>query len=765
MGQNCYHPESGEGDDSKAISAVTRWFGHSKTERPDLWQDASALTHVDQTMPPTLFINSSVARMHAGRNDLIAKLNQRGTYSAVHTFPDAPHTFLFFNPWFTPTLTYIRDFLNRVLPQKVMILFRLPCFLLLIISPVLAQPSTKPTPYSERMAQTVMRLYPDSIPVKEGQPARWDYEQGLILKALERVWQRTGDARYYQYILRDMNRFVKPDGQIRTYQMDDFNLDNMTPGRTLLMLAQQSEAGRERFRWAADTLRQQLARQPRTKEQGFWHKKRYPNQMWLDGLFMAEPFYAEYSAVYNQPENFDDIARQFALTEKYLTDLKTGWLYHGYDESRQQKWANPQTGQSPNIWGRSVGWYVMALVDVLDYFPADHPRRADLIGYLQRLMPVVARYQDKKTGCWYQIPDQAGRAGNYPEASASAMFVYALAKGVRMGYLPDSLLANARRGYAGMLTTFIEQTPDGLLALNGTVSVGGLGGSPYRDGSYDYYLSEPIRKNDLKGIGPFIMASVELEIADELSVGRGKTVALDYFFNREFRKADTSKTGLATEPYHYTWEDRMHSGFYLWGNTFRELGATTTAIRQAPTAQTLKNVAVYIIVDPDTPKETAQPNYINPADIIAVETWVRGGGVLVLMANDTANCEISFFNQLAARFGIQFRSDMVNPVLGTNWEGGRVNIPVGNPIFPNTKTVYMKEVAPLAIKPPAKAVVNKDGNVLMAEAHMGKGTVFVVGDPWLYNEYTDGRRIPVQYENFKAGKELAVWLLRQSVRK
>ena len=632
---------------------------------------------------------------------------------------------------------------------------------LFVVQSSRAQSTANQKPYSEQMAETVMRLYPDSIAVKEGQPARWDYEQGLVLKALERVWQRTADARYYNYILHDMNRFVGPDGRIRTYRMEEDNLDNITPGRTLLTLAQQSETGRERFRWAADTLRTQLAHQPRTKEGGFWHKKRYPNQMWLDGLFMAEPFYAEYSAVYHQPDNFDDIARQFALIEKHLTDPKTGLPVHGYDESRQQKWANPKTGQSPNIWGRSVGWYAMALVDVLDYFPVNHPRRADLVRYLQRLMPVVARYQDARTGCWYQIPDQAGRTGNYPEASASCMFVYALAKGVRMCYLPDSLLANARRGYAGILKTFIEPQADGTLTLNGTVSVGGLGGSPYRDGSYDYYLSEPIKKNDLKGVGPFIMASVEMEIADELTVGRGKTVALDYYFNHEFQKADPPQAGPATEPYHYTWEDRMHSGFWLWGNTFRELGAKTTAVREAPTTQTLRQADVYIIVDPDTPKETAQPNYIRPADIAAIETWVRGGGVLVLMANDTANCEIPHFNQLAARFGIQFRNELVNPVVGKNWEGGKVSIPAQHPIFVHTQTIYLKEVAPLALTLPAQPVLSDGKNVLMAVAHVGKGTVFAVGDPWLYNEYTDGRRIPALYQNFRAGKDLAAWLLQQ----
>ena len=612
-------------------------------------------------------------------------------------------------------------------------------------------------PYSVRMADRVMALHRDSIVTKTGQPARWDYEQSLVLKALERVWERTADAWYYNYILRDMNRFVGPNGSIRTYRVDEYNLDNMPGGRILLTLSQQTEAGRDKYRKAADTLRAQFARQPRTKENGFWHKQRYPYQMWLDGLYMAAPFYAEYGVLNKQPENLDDVVRQFALIEKHLVDPKTGLLYHGYDESRQQKWADPKTGRSPNFWGRSIGWYAMALVDVLDYFPADHPKRAALIGYLQRLMPAVITYQDKASGCWYQVVDQGNRKGNYPEASASCMFVYALAKGVRLGYLPEIMRANAKRGYDGILKTFVETAPDGVIDLNGTVSVGGLGGSPYRDGSYDYYLSEPIKKNDLKGVGPFIMASIEMEMADESRVGQGKTVGLDYYFNHEFRKDDSGRPA----PFHYTWEDRMHSGFWLWGNIFREMGTKTVAVADAPTARTLKNIDVYVIVDPDTPKETAKPNFVQKPDIDAIETWVKAGGVLVLMANDTVNCEIPHFNELAGRFGLRFRDEMVNRVIGTQWEGGKLTIPANHPIFATTQTIYIKELAPLTLTSSAQPMLTDGKNVIMGVAKVGKGTVFAVGDPWLYNEYTDGRRIPATYQNFRAGKELAAWLLRQ----
>ncbi|GAB3570329.1 hypothetical protein GCM10027578_26450 [Spirosoma luteolum] len=635
--------------------------------------------------------------------------------------------------------------------------------LALTVRSTVAQTSPAAEPWSIRMANAFMQRFPDSIAVKENKPAGWDYEQGLMLKALERVWDRTADARYYNYILHDIDRYVADKGPIRTYRMDDYNLDNVTTGRALLMLAQQTQPGREKYKRAADTLRMQLARQPRTKAGGFWHKLRYPNQMWLDGLYMAEPFYAEYTALYDRnadsaTRHFDDVARQFALIEKNLIDPKTGLLYHGYDESRQQKWANPKTGTSPNFWGRSVGWYAMALVDVLDYLPAANPHRAELIGYLQRLMPVLLRYQDPKTGVWYQMLDQGTRAGNYVEASASAMFVYALAKGVRMGYLPAPMLAAARRGYAGMLKSFIEtDAKTGLPSLNGTVSVGGLGGNPYRDGSYEYYLSEPIRLNDLKGVGPFILASVELEIADENAVGQGKTVAVDTYFNHEFRKGD----GGAMEPFHYTWEDRMHSGFWLWGNTFRELGAKTISQPAAPSASALRGIDVLIIVDPDTRKETTSPHYMSDADADALVAWVRAGGVLALMANDSANADLPHTNKLAGRFGVQFGDEQVNPVKGTEWAGGKLTIPANHPQLGNAGTIYIKELAPLTVKAPATPVLRKGDTVIMATAKVGKGTVFVVGDPWLYNEYVDGRRIPAEYRNFQAGKSLAMWLLQQ----
>ncbi|MEZ0541168.1 glycoside hydrolase family 88 protein [Fibrella arboris] len=632
--------------------------------------------------------------------------------------------------------------------------------LLLICQLTFAQTASK-LPWSQRMLATIMANNRDSLAyVKEGKDARWEYEMGVILQATEQVWYRTADDRYFQYIQKNMDRYVTDNGDIRTYKKSNFNIDYITPGRSLLLLAQQTLPGKEKYKKAADLLRQQLAEHPRTKEGGFWHKKIYPNQMWLDGLYMAEPFYAEYTKLYGPASgtadrDVNDIVNQFVWMEAHARDPKTGLLYHGWDESREQKWANKETGQSPNFWSRAMGWYVMALVDVLDYIPQSHPRRTELIAILQRTMPAIVTFQEPASGCWYQVTNRLGDTGNYLEASGTGMFVYAIAKGVRMGYLPVSMMTAARKGYAGMLKNFISTDAQGMIHLEKTVLVSGLGGTPYRDGSYDYYLSEKIRQDDLKGVGPFIMASVEMEIAGENSVGKGKTVAVDNYFNHEFRKAETG----GQEPFHYLWDDRMHSGFYWWGTEFRNLGAKTVTISGPPTAASLKGVDVYIIVDPDTPKETAKPNYVSATDSKAIADWVKAGGTLVLMANDTSNCEHRYFGQLAAQFGIQFLPTNVNMVQGTKWEQGLVTIPPGTSVFPETRSVYIKELSPIGVSGPARALVTNGSNIIMATANVGKGTVFAVGDPWLYNEYVDGRRIPGQYENFKAAKELASWLV------
>jgi unsaturated rhamnogalacturonyl hydrolase len=606
-----------------------------------------------------------------------------------------------------------------------------------------------PDRWSARMAATLMSTYPDSFCYDKSKTARWDYELGLYLKSLEQLWRQTGDASYFSYIRKQMDFYVQPDGQIRTYSQDVYNIDHITPGRPLLLLWQQTKA--EKYRNAAQILRQQLAKHPRTKEGGFWHKKRYPWQMWLDGLYMGEPFYAEYSLLFQEAQNFDDIANQFIWMEKNARDPQTGLLYHAWDESREQRWANKNTGQSPHFWGRAMGWYAMALVDVLDYFPKEHPQYPSLVAILQRLAVATTKVQDAQTGLWYQVLDKPTEAGNYREASASCMFTYALLKGARLGYLEPSFLDAGKKAYAGIIKEFMVQDADGAWHLDKVCMVAGLGGDPYRDGSFQYYVSEPIRRDDIKGAGPFILASLEMEQLAKSSVGKGKTVLLDRYFNNEYR---------SDARFHYTWEDLENSGYSWWGQIFRDFGATTKAIDEAPSADNLKKADVYIITDPDTRKETPVPQVVEKQHIKAIKNWVKNGGTLVLLANDTSNCEIPHFNQLAAAFGIRFSDKSRNMVKNNQFEQGAIAVPTGNPIFQAGRKLYIKELSVLELTAPAQALLREGQDVIMATASYGKGRVFALGDPWLYNEYVDGKKLPADFDNFGAASDLSKWLLQ-----
>jgi unsaturated rhamnogalacturonyl hydrolase len=367
------------------------------------------------------------------------------------------------------------------------------------------------TPMSQQMAKTVMTIWKDSFSI-EGRAAKWSYDQGVVLKGFEGIWRRTGDPVYYNYIKKSMDLFVDDAGNIRGYRPDEYNIDHLNNGKLLLLLYQVTKE--DKYWKASSKLRDQLRTHPRTNEGGFWHKKIYPYQMWLDGLYMGAPFYAEYSHIAKDDTAFNDIANQFIYMENHARDAKTGLLYHGWDESKKQKWANPQTGLSPHFWGRAMGWYAMALVDALDWFPAKHPQRKNLIAILNRLTTATLQVQDPASGVWFDILNMPTAKGNYLEASASGMFVYAFAKGVRKGYLPKKIMPAVKKGYDGLVKQFIERDANGQVNLKGTVSVSGLGGNPYRDGSYEYYLSERVVVNDAKGVGAFLLAANEIDMLD-----------------------------------------------------------------------------------------------------------------------------------------------------------------------------------------------------------------------------------------------------------
>jgi unsaturated rhamnogalacturonyl hydrolase len=638
--------------------------------------------------------------------------------------------------------------------------FRIRIIFIVIILAAISQAFAQTAPLSERMADTAKdRIWVDS-PNGKGIPPKWVYDFGVILNGMKTKWHATGDRRYFDFIKRGVDAFVNDDGTIKTYRVDEYNIDQVRMGSAVLMLYRVT--GEAKYKKAADLIRSQLKAHPRTNEGGFWHKKIYPYQMWLDGLYMGEPFYAEYSQVFDE-DNWNDITNQFIWMESHVRDDKTGLLYHGWDESKKMPWADKARGRAPMFWGRAMGWYAMALVDVLDYLPKDHPRRGELITILTREMTALEKVQDKRTGLWWLILDMPDKKGNYFEASASCMFTYAMAKGVRMGYLPARFMTPAKAAWSGIQKEFVESRDGGVNLLK-TIGGAGLGGNPYRDGSFDYYAGEKVVTNDPKGIGAFILAAVEMENtggAASATGGRGKTVLLDDYFNHELKKDGAGDNSGREITWHYKWDEMSNGGYYLWGDVFGRLGATTGTLSSAPTASNLAGANIYIIVDPDTDKETPKPNFILTADIKAIAGWVKKGGVLVLMANDTGNCEFTHLNELAKTFGITFNGDSLNRVQGTQFEQGKISVTSPDPVFATAKTLYLKEISSLSLSKPATPLLSQDGKVLMATARFGKGTVFAVGDPWLYDEYTDGRKLPAEYENFKAMNDLSRWLLAQ----
>ena len=367
--------------------------------------------------------------------------------------------------------------------------------------------------WSERMMRSEMERFPDPSLLDFRTKPKWSYTPGLVLSACSKVFEITNNQAYYDYIYAYADNMIDSTGSIKTYKLSNQNLDMIKSGDVLLFLYPKTKE--KRFLKAMETLDEQMKSQPTTSDGGYWHKKIYPYQMWLDGLYMAEPFHTRYARDYiedplEKQKIYDDVVLQFDLIQKHSRDEHTGLLYHGWDESKEQRWANKETGNSQHFWSRGMGWYGMAMVDVLDFLPENHPGRERIILYLNQYAEAITNVQDQ-SGLWWQVLDQGNREGNYLEATGSSMFTYTFAKGVRKGYLPEHYLEVAKKAYNAIINTLISVDDNGLVNLNQCCAVAGLGGNPYRDGSFEYYIGESIRANDPKGTGPFILASLELD--------------------------------------------------------------------------------------------------------------------------------------------------------------------------------------------------------------------------------------------------------------
>ena len=391
-----------------------------------------------------------------------------------------------------------------------------------------AQLPERPQPWSVRLAESEMVRCPESWQLDFQPQLKWDYCHGLELGAMLDVYDRYGDRRFFDYALAYADTMVNDDGTIKKYKLEDYSLDRVNSGKFLFRIYEETKD--PKYRKALDLLRSQFDGQPRNDDGGFWHKKVYPHQMWLDGVYMGTPFLAEYAHRNNQPESYQEVIRQIKLAARHTYDPVTGLFRHACDVSRQEKWSDPVTGQSQHCWGRALGWYAMAIVDDLEFIPKHEEGRDSVLVILNTVAKAIKRYQNAE-GLWYQVMDRSGDDGNYLESSCSAMFVYALLKAVRLGFLDRSYLSTARKGYEGILRIFMREDADGTVSITRACAVAGLGGKVYRSGDYDYYIHEQIRDNDAKAVGPFIMASLEWERLDpadrKLNEPHSLTVAQD----------------------------------------------------------------------------------------------------------------------------------------------------------------------------------------------------------------------------------------------
>ena len=369
----------------------------------------------------------------------------------------------------------------------------------------------------EQIDAYILRLIEESTPertvwnvekLRQGKPADWNYIDGCMITALLSIAEITGDQRYFDFAEGFIDSFVAEDGTIRTYDESKYNLDDVNEGRVLFELYDRTH--KEKYKKAAATLRGQLERQPRTPEGNFWHKAIYPNQVWLDGLYMAQPFYAMYEKHFGAGD-FSDTVRQIETVRARMFDERKKLYYHGYDASKTAFWADPETGRSKSFWLRSVGWFAVSLADLIEIVPAGDANDR-LRKIFAELMAGVKQYADAETGMYWQVVDQVGREGNYLETSGSCMIAYAMLKGARLGVLDKEYAAQGEKTFRGIVKKYLSFT-DGNLNLGGICLVAGLGpeNNRRRDGSYEYYISEPVVENDAKGVAPFILCYTEIK--------------------------------------------------------------------------------------------------------------------------------------------------------------------------------------------------------------------------------------------------------------
>ncbi len=572
--------------------------------------------------------------------------------------------------------------------------------------------------FSQQSANAAMARWPAAGFAGASDAQRIGLEQ--LHEALDEEWLGTAHAGYFRYVESAVDPLIAVDGTISGYDKNTGNLDNIALGRELLLLYRVTQ--QRKYFDAAANLRMQLISQPRRRDGGFWHANDSPGQMRVEDLEDAEPFNAGFATVIQQPQNFADITRQFVIFETGARDARNGLLRPRIDEQKIQPNSGQATEPEPGEL-RSTVIYLTALIDTLPSYPRTDGGRAALLAVLRREADAVVHFENERHQELpgnHQSPNGLQSSKQDPTCDLA---IYALAKSVRLGYLSSGYLTIA-----------------GSLNRPATEPAGQAAGP-----------------EDPAGAAAQILASREMEVAPLAKRAHGARVLLDAWFNSQHRFNALDQQ----ESFHYKWDDFSDSGFSLPGHLFNDYGIETDALYDAPNTYNLKGAQFYVIVSPDNSSKNLKPHYMTEPDAGQVAEWVRRGGVLVMMENDPANADIGHFDLLADRFGIHFNNVLSHHVIGDTFPMGRIEAPGGGELFQRPRILYMKDTCTIALSGSARPLLIDKGDVMMAAAKYGRGTVFAVVDPWLYNEYTDGRKLPPEYDNFGGAQDLLNWLVRQ----
>lgn len=569
-----------------------------------------------------------------------------------------------------------------------------------------------------QMAGAAMRRWPDGKLPEGGNEADRNAELGILLAGMDAAWYGTANGAYFRYgkaaldpmIIPMIASLIDSDTSMSPSQADTTSLNRLLLGRQLLLLYGVTQE--TRYYEAAKRLRQQLrqnAAQTTPKEQSF------------AGLYAAEPFFAAYAREFQQPQDFAGITQRFVRA----------------NERARNRFS-----------AQEAGWMTMALVDTLPSYPENDPGRPQLLTMLQRTAAELARQQDAASGLWSQ-----NLAENDFDSPAACMLTYALARAVRLGYLPQSYEQNAERAWRGIEAHFEERNNAGGI----TLTDGSAATDNKQKHRYESTAGRTVTADGPAAVGLYLLAASEMEAGPKATAGLGTKVMLDAWYNSQTRQNAAGQTEL----YHYKWDDYANSGFSLFGHIFRSYGLATETLDSVPTVEKLRDAQFYIIVSPDNPAKNPRPHYMTADDAGQIAQWVRDGGVLLMMENDRDNADIPHMDLLADKFGLHFNNVLVHHVIGDDHAMGRIDLPSAAAPFTHPHVLYMKDTCSLTLSQDARPLLRYKGDLLVAMARYGKGMVFAVTDPWVYNEYTDGRNLPPEYDNFAAGEELVQWLLQQ----